>query len=74
MNAQLENASQGAGSMHSHNFATGLSVGAIGSWFVTLMSSIDPVISGICGLVGIVSGIYAIRFHYTRIRAMKERA
>lgn len=74
MNTNIQDVPQGAGLMNSHNFATGLSVGAIGSWFVTLMSSIDPVISGICGLVGIVSGIYAIRFHYTRIRAMKERA
>lgn len=41
---------------------------SIGSWIVGLLASAEPVISAICGIVGIISGGFAIAFYVKRLR------
>jgi hypothetical protein len=54
--------------MNQHGFAAACSACAIAGWITTAATWAEPVISCGCGLAGIVSAYYAIRFYRGRAK------
>lgn len=49
---------------------TGAAV-SIGSWLVTVAAHGEPIVAFLCGIVGIISGAFAIAVHWRRLRDRK---
>ena len=46
--------------------ADGLATTSIISFLATLSTQMQPIIAAVAGLIGIVSGIFAIRYYYLK--------
>lgn len=46
--------------------------GALFAWLITLANTTEPVISAICGIVGIISGCFAIAWYRKRLKVIAD--
>lgn len=50
---------------------TGAAV-SVGGWFVTFAVQAEPIIQALAGIVAIIAGVFAARYHYLKAEEIKK--
>ncbi|MEM6817201.1 MAG: hypothetical protein AAF578_00285 [Pseudomonadota bacterium] len=52
--------------------ADGSAATSAGMGVIAVFSNLEPIVTGIAGLVGIAAGVFAALYHYEKWRAMRD--